>query len=119
MAVTYETPFSPPVEATAVLSGLLEPASALVVESTASHNEEAVHIADVLTWNCAILFLGFMALVLCWEILTAFAAWMTIYFSGRRAAWLQRVKVRIVLTTRPFKCRHALRTSSLLKGHQS
>ncbi len=51
-------------------------------------------VYNMLSWQAAVLFAGFVLITLLWEFGTALLAFVTIYFSGRRAIWLQRLKVR-------------------------
>ncbi len=37
-----------------------------------------------------------MLITLCWEVLTAFMAFLTVRYSGRKAIWLQRLKNEVL-----------------------
>lgn len=46
------------------------------------------------SWQeCAVLFMGFVLITLAWEFGTALLAYLTVRLSGRKAIWLQRIKV--------------------------
>lgn len=44
------------------------------------------------------LFMGFVLITLAWEFGTALLAYLTVRLSGRKAIWLQRIKVRQTMT---------------------
>lgn len=45
--------------------------------------------------QCAVLFMSFVLVTIAWEFGTALLAWLTVYWSGRKALWLARLKVGI------------------------
>ncbi|GAX84849.1 hypothetical protein CEUSTIGMA_g12270.t1 [Chlamydomonas eustigma] len=53
-------------------------------------------ILNILSWEGGVLFAGFVMITLVWELGTAFLAFVTIYFSGRKAIWLQRLKTEVL-----------------------
>ena len=67
-------------------------------EAPLSPEAIVIPIARILSWPCGVLFAGFVLIVLFWELSTSFLAFITVYFSGRRAIWLQRLKARIPLS---------------------
>ncbi|KAJ9534565.1 hypothetical protein QJQ45_022081, partial [Haematococcus lacustris] len=50
---------------------------------------------NVLRWEVAVLFAGFIIITVAWEWIMAFLSWFTLYTSGRKPLWLVRIKNEI------------------------
>ncbi len=60
-------------------------------------------VDQIFTWQCGVLFLGFCILILAWELGTALLSYTTLRYSGRKAIWITRLKVSILLLLRPSR----------------
>jgi hypothetical protein len=80
-----------------VAEALLDPnitvSSSIYDTSTDLISNANKSILNIMSWEGGVLFAGFVLITLVWELGTAFLAFVTIYFSGRKAIWLQRLKV--------------------------
>ncbi|KAL6756485.1 hypothetical protein V8C86DRAFT_65640 [Haematococcus lacustris] len=50
---------------------------------------------NVLRWEVAVLFAGFIIITVAWEWIMAFLSWFTLYTSGRKPLWIVRIKNEI------------------------